>query len=51
MAKPKLYTSEAWLKSKYLKEGKSIDDIAAICGVSHNTIRTALLNAKLIRGK
>lgn len=34
----KLYTSKEWLRRKYVKEGLTIDQIAALCGVGKSTI-------------
>lgn len=36
--KNKLYTSERWLKKKFYDEGKTIDEIAKVAGVSYNTV-------------
>lgn len=36
--KNKIYTSERWLKKKFYDEGKTIEEIAKIAGVSYNTI-------------
>lgn len=49
MATPKPYTSEKWLRLQYVQNKVSIDDIAKMCNVSHNTIRTQLIKFKLIR--
>lgn len=47
--KPKLYSSAAWLRTEYLVKKRKIDDIAKQCGVSHNTIRSALRKNNLLR--
>lgn len=36
---PKLYDSKAWLMRKHHTEGKSIDEIAKLCGATSMTIR------------
>lgn len=33
-----LYTSEKWLRLMYLRQRKTPEEIAKICGVSHMTI-------------
>lgn len=50
MAVKKLYTSEAWLRRKYLVEKKSPEEIAEICGATLMTIYN-YLNKFGIRGK
>lgn len=49
MAKIKLYESDAWLRLQFVTKKKTIDEIAEMCGCSHNTIRTRLKKLKLIR--
>lgn len=34
----KLYESERWLRMQYLRQRKTPEEIAKICGVSHMTI-------------
>lgn len=41
MAKIKRYESKAWLKRRLYTDKKTVDEIAAECGVSHMTIRRA----------
>jgi DNA-binding MurR/RpiR family transcriptional regulator len=38
----KLYTSEKWLRHQYLRQRKSPEEIAEMCGVSHMTIYRAI---------
>jgi len=47
--KTKLYKSEAWLRLNFLTKKLSIDEIAALAGVSGRTIRTELQNRGLLR--
>lgn len=49
MAKSKPHKSEAYLKLMFITKGKTIDEIAAELGVSHNTIRTALKEKGLLK--
>lgn len=42
MAKSKVYKSAAWLKLHYSDKKLSIDEIAALAGVSGRTIRSEL---------
>lgn len=46
--KTKLYKSEAWLRLHFLTKKLSIDEIAALAGVSGRTIRSELQLRKLI---
>jgi transposase len=34
----KLYTSEKWLRMAYLRQRKSVEEIAKICGTSQVTV-------------
>ena len=45
----KFYKSKAWLKRKYYRERKSIEEIADEAGVSHMTIRRWLKKYGLIK--
>jgi hypothetical protein len=47
--KPKLYTSEAWLRLHYFTMKQTMAEMAKICGVSEMTIRTALKSKGLIK--
>ena len=47
--KLKLYESKDWLKLHYTINHETIEQIADFCGVSTNTIRTALKKFKLIK--
>lgn len=47
MPKPKLYQSKSWLTLQHYTKKKSVDEIAAMCGVSHMTIRRAMENFKM----
>lgn len=47
MSKP--YTSEKWLRLQYLRNKKSPEEIAEMCGVSHMTIYRWLNKFKLKR--
>lgn len=38
----KLYESEKWLRMMYLRQKKSPEEIAKMCGVSHMTIYRAI---------
>ena len=38
-AVPALYQDRGWLDRQYNQEGRKIDDIAGICGVSYHTVR------------
>ena len=49
MQKPKLYTSKTWLRNEYYVKKRTIQDIADSCGVSYNTIKTALRKNGLIK--
>lgn len=49
MAKPKKYTSKAWLFAEYTTKHRSVESLAEECGCSTNTIRTALKKAGLIK--
>jgi transposase len=40
----KLYESKIWLRRQHITNGKSVDEIAAMCGVSHMTIRRKMEN-------
>jgi len=44
----KLYTSEAWLKLRFVQQGKNIADMAKEARVSEMTIRRALQAAGLL---
>tara|TARA_Y100000746_G_C15446821_1_gene425351 strand:- start:1187 stop:1513 length:327 start_codon:yes stop_codon:yes gene_type:complete len=41
--KDRLYLREDWMRRKYLDEGKTMQEIADICGVSAMTIRNWLV--------
>lgn len=43
------YKSKAWLKKRYVDDGKTIQAIAAECGVTHVTIYNWLVRHDLIR--
>lgn len=45
----KLYNSERWMRMMYLRERKTPEEIAEICGVSHMTIYRAINKFKLKR--
>lgn len=45
----KLYESEKWLRYQYLRQRKSPEEIAAMCGVSHMTIYRWINKYKLKR--
>ena len=45
----KKYTSEAWLRRKYYRERKSVQQIAAEAGVSEMTIRRYLEKFGLVK--
>lgn len=45
----KLYKSEAWLRLRYVSQGKKIKEIADECGVVELTIRRELEKLGLIR--
>jgi hypothetical protein len=47
----KLYTSEAWLRKRFLMDKKSPEDIAKECGVSLETIYVYLAKFKLRKSK
>jgi hypothetical protein len=47
----KLYTSEAWLRKRYLMDKKSPQDIAKECGASVETIYVYLAKFGLRRSK
>jgi AraC-like DNA-binding protein len=47
--KPKLESSAAWLKKKYITESKSLKQIAFEAGCSVQTIRRRLKEAGLVR--
>jgi transposase len=47
--KPKLYKSEAYLRTQYVIKGKTVEEIAKELGVSYNTIRESLRAFKLLR--
>lgn len=49
MKKLKLYESAEWLRGKFVREKKTVDEIAAEAGCSTNTIRTRLKALGLIR--
>jgi DNA-directed RNA polymerase specialized sigma subunit len=49
--KSKLYKNRAWLTQKYFYEKKSAEEIAAICGVTKQTIFNALNQFGLLKGK
>ena len=49
MPKLKLYDSDDWLKLQFVTKKKTIEEIAAMCECSTNTIRTRLKAMKLIR--
>lgn len=42
MAKPKRHDSETYLRTRYVRQGKSIADIAKECNVTERTIRDRL---------
>lgn len=45
----KLYESEKWMRMMYLRQRKSPEEIAKLCGVSHMTIYRAIHKFKLKR--
>lgn len=47
----KLYTSEAWLRKRYLMDRKSPDEIAKECGASIETIYVYLAKFGLRKSK
>ena len=47
----KLYTSEVWLRKKYLMDKKSPEDIAKECGASIETIYVYLAKFRLRKSK
>jgi DNA-binding CsgD family transcriptional regulator len=47
----KLYTSEVWLRKRYLIDKKSPQDIAKECGTSVETVYVYLAKFKLRRSK
>jgi hypothetical protein len=47
----KLYTSEVWLKKRYLMDKKSPEDIAKECGASLETIYVYLAKFGLRKSK
>ena len=47
----KLYTSEIWLRKRFLMDKKSPEDIAKECGVSVETIYVYLAKFKLRKSK
>ena len=47
----KLYTSEAWLRKRFLMDKKSPEDIAKECGVSLETIYVYLAKFKLRKSR
>jgi hypothetical protein len=47
----KLYTSEIWLRKRYLIDKKSPQDIAKECGTSVETVYVYLAKFKLRRSK
>ena len=47
----KLYTSEVWLRKRYLMDKKSPEDIAKECGASLETIYVYLAKFGLRRSK
>lgn len=49
MGRVKLYDSPEWLRLQFLTNRKTIDEIAAMCGCSSNTIRDRLKKQKLIK--
>lgn len=49
MSQPKLYTSETWLRRKFLVEKKKPEEIAELCKVSAMTIYRYLEKFGLLR--
>lgn len=47
----KLYTSESWLRKRYLMDKKTPEDIAKECGVSMETIYVYLAKFGLRKSK
>jgi len=47
----KLYTSEVWLRKRYLMDKKSPEDIAKECGASIETIYVYLAKFRLRKSK
>ena len=47
----KLYSSEVWLKKRYLMDKKSPEDIAKECGASIETIYVYLAKFRLRKSK
>ena len=47
----KLYTSEIWLRKRYLMDKKSPEDIAKECGASIETIYVYLAKFRLRKSK
>jgi hypothetical protein len=47
----KLYTSEVWLRKRYLMDKKSPEDIAKECGASLETIYVYLAKFKLRKSR
>jgi hypothetical protein len=47
----KLYTSEVWLRKRYLMDKKTPEEIAKECGVSLETIYVYLAKFKLRKSK
>jgi hypothetical protein len=47
----KLYTSEVWLRKRYLLDKKSPEDIAKECGASLETIYVYLAKFKLRKSR
>ena len=47
----KLYTSEAWLRKRFIMDKKSPQDIAKECGASVETIYVYLSKFKLRKSK
>lgn len=45
----KLYESEKWLRMMYLRQRKTPEEIAKVCGVSHMTIYRWINHYKLKR--
>ncbi len=49
MAKAKLYQSEKWLRTRYVDQRKTIQEIAKECGSSYNTVRMKLIEFGMLR--
>lgn len=47
--RPKLYMNEQWLTMQFVDNAKSVEEIAKLCSVSTNTIRTQLKARGLIK--